>query len=124
MTSSSYGFAMADALIALIITSLFSSALLVIGHTTLRATDSAKARLQAALLARALIETDDLQQNEGETTFEDMTYVWTRKTVPASSRSQSARYIPLFEVEVNISWAGYQTPQNLRLVTHKLRRPS
>lgn len=124
MTATSQGFAMADALIALIITSLFSTSLLLMGQTTLRATDSGSLRLHAALLARSLIETENLTQNEGETILEGTTYSWQKTIAPAPPSSTTNRYIPLMKVDVSISWDGYQTPQTLRVTTHKLRRPS
>jgi|GEM_PF-3339036 len=113
------GFAMADALIALVLASLFLTGLLSVNATSLQTAESGEARLTAALIARAVIEDPSLREDQGKVSVAGRAYDWQRKRedLPAEPKDRAG----LTRISVDVRWQGRSGDLVYRLETKRLK---
>ena len=114
-----HGFAMADALIALLITALFLSALLSVNSSSLRAAGSGETRLTAAMIARAVVEDASLRGNAGEVNVAGRAYTWRRNLTEMPSVPGDGAL--LTGISVAVSWQGPSGELGYRLETARVK---
>tara|TARA_R110002049_G_scaffold32139_4_gene107539 strand:+ start:242 stop:613 length:372 start_codon:yes stop_codon:yes gene_type:complete len=98
------GFAMADALVALVLASLFLTGLLSVNAASLHSAESGENRLTAALIARAVIEDPSLREDTGRLSVNGRIYDWrrTQQARPSDLRDRAM----VVDISVEIRWAG------------------
>lgn len=98
------GFAMADALVALVLASLFLTGLLSVNAASLHSAESGENRLTAALIARAVIEDPSLREDKGRFSVNGRIYDWrrTQQARPSDPRDR----VMVVDISVEIRWAG------------------
>lgn len=77
--TTSRGFVMADAVIALLVISVSMTALLNLTFGSARSSEKAEARLTAALVARAIAEDVSTHADEGSVQINGRPYLWERR---------------------------------------------
>ncbi|KCZ95302.1 hypothetical protein HHI_06514 [Hyphomonas hirschiana VP5] len=110
---------MADALIALLLTSLFLSGLLSVNATTLRTAVSGETRLTAALIARAVIEDPSMREDAGKVEVAGRTYTWQRdrQDLPPDMKDRAL----LTTISVAVHWQGRSGDLVYRLETARVK---
>lgn len=113
------GFAMADALIALVLASLFLTGLLSVNATSLKTAESGEARLTAALIARAVIEDPSLREDQGKVSVAGRAYDWQRRReeLPAQLKDRAG----LTRISVDVRWQGRSGELVYKLETKRLK---
>ena len=114
------GFAMADALIAMIIASLFAISLIGANTLMVRSIDNASKRLNATLLGRSLIENRP-RASSGEVYIDGTRFGWTLNT-EVDIRTRGELGFDKENIFVFISWSGLTTKQSVDISTVRLRR--
>jgi len=114
------GFAMADALVAMIIASLFSISLIAANTLMLRSINNACARLHATLLAKSLIEEQPTEAT-GERLIDGKNYIWTRN-VNARAASSKMPAIRREDISIIVQWRGVIAIQQIEITTTRLRQ--
>lgn len=113
------GFAMADALVALVTASLFLTSLLSVNTASLRSSGSATEALTAAYVARAALEDPSLREDQGQFVVNGRTYTWARiRTDRAPAPTDRA---VLTDITVKVSWRAGMTTRTFELHTTKLK---
>lgn len=96
------GFVLADALVALLICSLFLTSFLSLNTTSLRAVGQGHNRLVASYIARAVIEDPSIRESEGDFVVDGKSFHWSRtstdRTVAETDR------IVVSDLEVDVTW--------------------
>ena len=107
------GFAMADALIALLIAAFLLSSLIGVNATASQATLAAERRLAAAELARSILLSAP-EQNTGDKALNGQLYSWVYL-----ERRDNPNAI-LVHQTATVEWAGKNQPQSLTLKSARL----
>tara|TARA_R110002049_G_scaffold193364_3_gene362209 strand:+ start:512 stop:859 length:348 start_codon:yes stop_codon:yes gene_type:complete len=110
---------MADALIALVLASLFLTGLLSVNATSLKTAESGEARLTAALIARAVIEDPSLREDQGKVSVAGRAYDWQRRReeLPAQLKDRAG----LTRISVDVRWQGRSGELVYKLETKRLK---
>ncbi|MEO0883018.1 MAG: hypothetical protein AAFY34_09815 [Pseudomonadota bacterium] len=104
------GFAMADALVALTIIAAFTSSLMTSNFAMVRGLETSSARLEAALIARALTRSYAIE-DIGSIRRGDIDYQWTRRITDRNPQSV------LQDVSITVSWPEGQDTHSLTVET-------
>jgi Tfp pilus assembly protein PilV len=113
------GFAMADALVALVIASLFLTSLLSVNTASLKSSGSASETLTATYVARAVLEDPSLREDQGQFLVDGRAYTWTR--IWTDRPSAPADRAVLTDMTVKVSWPVGMTTRTFELRTTRLK---
>lgn len=113
------GFAMADALVALMLLSVLLTSLIGVNTNSLEASQKANARLTATLIAQAVLEDRSVRDDEGSFTVNGTAYDWTREavTLPASIDDTAL----LDEITITVEWQVKSGKNHVTLATSRWR---
>lgn len=98
------GFVLADALVALLICSLFLTSFLSLNGTSRHATERGHNRLVAAYIARAVLNDPSIREDAGAFVIDGNTFQWSR--VKTDRPGSETDRVTISDLEVTISWTG------------------
>lgn len=104
------GFAMADAIVALIVVSTFASSLIASNTIMTGSLEKSTARFEAALIARALTRSQSVEDN-GSATRDGTTYGWARQVTDSKDSHV------LKDVSIVVTWDEHGRQRSLRVDT-------
>ena len=98
------GFVLADALVALLICSLFLTSFLSFNVTSQKTASRAHDRLVAAYVARAVLEDPSIREDAGDFVIRGKAFHWLR--MDTQRASAEADRVVLSDIQVTVSWAA------------------
>lgn len=96
------GFVLADALVALLVCSLFLASLLQLDTNSRRRVSQSHDRLVAAFVARAVLEDPSLRDEQGEVLIDGKAFQWSRTRTDRPTAETDR--VSLSDLRVTISW--------------------